>query len=144
MRGGSRHRLRADRPWLDVVSDVESVDAPAPAPASKNEVSIETANAIVRNHNGRYTTKLKLECSANGTGDCEGRLTLLTKKSYRLLGVRTPLVLASRRYAVAAGQTKSLTVRLPKGVKLLSKHHKLAAIGQTADRSEALTLKFKK
>ena len=32
-------------------------------------MSIETANAIVRNRHGRYTTKLKLECSANGTGD---------------------------------------------------------------------------
>ena len=85
-----------------------------------------------------------MRAAANGTGDCEGRLTLLTKKSYRLLGIRTPLVLASQRYNVAAGHTKTLTVRLPKGVKLLSRHHKLAAIGQTADRSEALTLKFKK
>jgi Ca2+-binding RTX toxin-like protein len=143
VRGGlGTDAAQVDR--VDVVSDVESVDAPAPAPATKNEVSVENANAIVRHRNGRYTTKIKLECSANGTGDCEGRLTLLTKKTYSLLGIRTPLVLASKRYDVAAGHTKTLTVPLPKGVKLLSRHHKLAAVAQTADRSEALTLKFKK
>ena len=107
-------------------------------------MSIETRNAIVRHQRGRYTTKLKLACSASGTGDCEGRLTILTKKSYNLFGIRTPLVLASKRYDVAAGRTETLTVRLPKGVKLLSRHHRLAAVAQTADGSEALTLKFKK
>ena len=53
-------------------------------------------------------------------------------------------MLASKRYDVAAGRTETLTVRLPKGVKLLSRHHRLAAVAQTADGSEALTLKFKK
>jgi Ca2+-binding RTX toxin-like protein len=129
---------------VDVVSDVENVDAPAPAPATKNEVSIETRNAIVRNAHGRYTTRIKLACADTGTGDCEGRLTILTKKSYNLLGIRTPLVLAAKRYDVAAGHSETLTVRLPKGVKLLAKQHKIAAVAQTADGSEALTLKFKK
>ena len=143
VRGGlGTDSAQVDR--VDVVSGVESVDAPAPAPAAKNEVSIETANAIVRYRNGRYTTKIKLDCSANGTGGCKGRLTLLTKKTYNLFGIRTPLVLASKGYNIPSGQSQTLTVRLPKGVKLLSKHHKLAAVGQTADGSEPLTLKFKK
>jgi len=145
VRGGlGTDSAQVDR--VDVVSGVESVDAPAPAPApaAKNEVSIETANAIVRYRNGRYTTRIKLECSANGVGGCKGRLTLLTKKTYNLFGIRTPLVLASKGYNIPSGQSQTLTVRLPKGVKLLSKRHKLAAVGQTADGSEALTLKFKK
>jgi hypothetical protein len=143
VRGGlGTDSAQVDR--VDVVSDVENVDAPAPAPAAKNEVSIETANALVRHRNGRYTTKVKLECSSNGVGGCKGRLTIVTKKTYNLFGIRTPLVLASRGYNVPSGRRQTVTVRLPKGVKLLSKHHKLAAVGQTADGSEAVTLKFKK
>jgi hypothetical protein len=143
VRGGlGADSAQVDR--VDVVSDVESVDAPAPAPADKNEVSVETRNAIVRNNHGRYTTKIKLECSANGTGACRGRLTILTKKSYKLFGIRTPLVLASKGYNIPSGQAQTLTVRLPKGVQLLARQHKLAAVAQTADGSEALTLKFKK
>jgi Ca2+-binding RTX toxin-like protein len=141
VRGGlGTDSAQVDR--VDVVSDVESVDAPAPA--DKNEVSVETRNAIVRNAHGRYTTKVKLACENTGTGDCEGRLTILTKKSYNLFGIRTPLVLASKRYDIAAGHSKTLTVRLPNGVKQLAKRHKIEAVAQTADRSEALTLKFKK
>jgi Ca2+-binding RTX toxin-like protein len=143
VRGGlGTDAAQVDR--VDVVSDVESIDAPAPAPVVVNTVDVRTRNANVTYKGNKATTKLKLECSDTGTGDCEGRLTILTAKSYKLFGLRTPLVLASKRYEVAAGQTKTLTVRLPKGVKLLAKNHKLGAIVQTADRSEALTLKFKK
>ena len=63
---------------------------------------------------------------------------------YKLFGIRTPLVLASKGYNIPSGQAQTLTLRLPKGVKLLARQHKIAAVAQTADGSRALTLKFKK
>jgi Ca2+-binding RTX toxin-like protein len=143
VRGGlGTDSAQVDR--VDVVSDVESVDAPAPAPVVVNTVDVRTRNAKVTYKGNRAITKIKLDCSANGTGGCKGRLTILTKKTYNLFGIRTPLVLASRGYNIPSGQSQTLTVRLPKGVKLLAMKHKIAAVGQTADGSKALTLKFKK
>jgi Ca2+-binding RTX toxin-like protein len=143
VRGGlGTDSAQADR--VDVVSDVENLDVPAPAPVAKNEVSVETRNAIVRHKHGRYTTKIKLACENTGTGDCTGRLTLITVKRYPFVGVNTQIVLGSVRYSVAAGHTKTVTVRLPKGVRSLARNHKIATIAQTADRSEALRLVVKK
>jgi hypothetical protein len=107
-------------------------------------VSVETRTAKVVYKGNKALTKIRLECSDTGTGACQGRLTILTKKTYNLFGIRTPLVLASKGYNIPSGQAQTLTVRLPKGVRLLARQHKIAAVAQTADGSEALTLKFKK
>jgi hypothetical protein len=123
---------------------VESLDVPAPAPVAKNEVSVETQNAIVRHKHGRYSTTIKLACSATGADDCEGRLTLLTKKRFRVHGVKTQLVLGSVRYDVAPGATKTVTVKLQTGVKKLAKKGFVNAVAQTADANEALALVVRK
>src|SRR5215216_3069088 len=125
-------------------SDVERLDVPPVPVIVPNTVSVLTQNAVVRTKGGRFSTKLKLECSATGVGDGAGRLTLLTRKRYRIKGVKTQLVLASLRYHVAPGKTKTLTVRLPKGAKKLARKSFVDAIAQTNDRAEALALVFKK
>jgi Ca2+-binding RTX toxin-like protein len=141
VRGGlGTDSAQVDR--VDVVSDVEQLDVP-PAPAA-NAVTVLTQNAIVRHKHGRYTTKLRLACTDTGAGDCAGRLTILTKKRYKVHGIKTRLVLGSARYRVAPGATKTVTVRLPKAVKKLARKGFLNAIAQTADGDELLALVVRK
>ena len=142
VRGGlGTDSAQVDR--VDAVSDVEVLDVPAPPAA--NQVTVLTQNAIVRHQRGRYTTRLRLACSDTGaTGDCQGRLTLLTKKRYKVHGIKTRLVLGSARYRVAPGTAKTVTVRLPKAVKKLAKRGFVDAIAQTADGDELLALVVRK
>jgi Ca2+-binding RTX toxin-like protein len=142
VRGGlGTDSAQADR--VDVVSDVENLDVPAAAPVKPNVVSVVTQGAGVRYKGKKPSVRIKLECSDTGSGDCAGRLTLITVKRYSLHGVKTQLVLGSVRYHLAAGHTKTVTVRLPKGVRALARKHNIPVVAQTADASELLALAFK-
>ena len=119
----------------DVVADVETIDAPS-AGSTATPVDVRSRNAKLTIKNRRASTKISLRCPA-GTGGCKGRLTLLTAKSFTIRGTKVRLVLGSARIDLSAGQTKKVTVRLPKGVTKLAKNGKLALLAQTASRDAA-------
>jgi Ca2+-binding RTX toxin-like protein len=121
----------------DVVSGVETIDRPAPADVTATPVDVRTRNAKLTIQNRRAWTKIALECPAAEAGGCAGRLTLVTAKTYKVAGTRVHLVLGSARFNLDAGETKKITVRLPKGVRALAKHGKIALLAQTASRDAA-------
>jgi Ca2+-binding RTX toxin-like protein len=138
---------------VDVVDGVEANDTVNPD-TSATPVDIKGRNATVRfNRRGRASVRLRLECPAAEAGGCEGRLTLLTRRSFKVAGVPVKLVLANARYDLDRGETKRITVRLPKGIRKLAKNRRIPvlantttndAAGHVAQGSERLTLKLPK
>ena len=47
------------------------------------------------------------------------------------------LVLANARYDLGAGETKRITVRLPKGIRKLAKNRRIAVLADTTTRDAA-------
>ena len=84
-------------------------------------------------------------------GGCTGTLALQTARTVSLGGTRFHAVLASRRYSLKAGQARTLKVRLPKGVRALSRRGTLSlnaittnkdAAGNLAPRSSRLAIRL--
>ena len=100
---------------------------------------------------GVYTAKIRVQCPASEAGGCAGALVLQTAKTVSLNGTRFHAIVASKRYTLQAGQTKTLKVKLPKGVRALSRRGTLSlnaittnrdAAGNLAQRSSRLAIKL--
>jgi Ca2+-binding RTX toxin-like protein len=140
--GAGNDSAQTDAPGLDVLDAVESVDAlaapPVIAPDTKGTAArIAARRAAVQIRNGRAWTRLRVACPAAEAGGCIGTVTLVSAKPVRIGDQRVAVVLGSARYALAAGRTKRVTVRLPKGVRKLAKGRALAAVAQTVTRDAA-------
>jgi hypothetical protein len=95
--------------------------------------------------------KLKVTCPAGGFAQCIGKDTLTTIKAFPA-AVRHRVSLGSARFSIAAGQTKTLTIKLThKALKLLAKVHKLKALervlahdpaGQSKTTQTTVTIKL--
>jgi Ca2+-binding RTX toxin-like protein len=119
----------------DVVDGVETVDRPAVTPADETATAVDVGRrANVQIRRGRARTRITLTCPAAEAGGCEGRLTLLTARRFRAGRVSVPLVLASARYDLDAGERTRITLRLPRGVQSLARNRQIAAVAQTVSR----------
>ena len=100
---------------------------------------------------GVYTAKIRVSCPASEAGGCKGTLVLQTARTVSLGGTRFHAIVASKRYTLNSGQAKTLKVKLPKGVRALSRRGTLSlnaittnrdAAGNLAQRSSRLAIKL--
>ncbi|MGH2970185.1 MAG: hypothetical protein ACRDK0_14155, partial [Solirubrobacteraceae bacterium] len=85
----------------------------------------------------RASTRLKISCPAAEAGGCSGTVTLFSAKRVRIGSQRVIAVLGSARYLLDAGERKTITVRLPKGLRKLASKGAVAAKAQTVTRDAA-------
>jgi Ca2+-binding RTX toxin-like protein len=133
----------ADAQTVDAVAaDVETVDRPAivTPPAAGTVTLAKTAKVK------KGTATLKLSCPAGTTG-CNGSVTLLTTKSLKAGKLKAALVLGRKSYALKAGETKSIKVKLASGTANLAKKKKLTVSARVfsqgaVERSAKVRLSF--
>jgi Ca2+-binding RTX toxin-like protein len=153
VRGGiGTDSAQADAATVDAVDGVESIDRPAPADATATPVDVQGRRANIRiNRRGRASTRIRLLCPAGETGGCEGTLTLLTNRKFRVGRVSTRVVIATKRFDLDAGERRRITVRLPKGIRSLARNRRIQtrvqtastdAAGNLAQKTERLTLRL--
>ena len=122
---------------VDVLADVENADVPPAADTQGTAVKVLSRNITSKLKRGRYTARIRVECPAAEAGGCKGTLALLTAKQVRIGGVKVQALLGSKSYTLAAGQRKTLSIKLPKGVSRLARKRKLALRAQTVSRDAA-------
>jgi Ca2+-binding RTX toxin-like protein len=139
VRGGlGNDSAQTDSPRIDVVDGVESIDRPSEDDETATPVRVLNGRApITIDRRGRASTKLRVQCPAAETGGCKGSLTLLSRKSFRIAGVRVRIVIATERFNLTPGQTKRIKIDLPKGVRKLAKNGRIATLAQTVSRDAA-------
>ena len=156
--GAGSDRAQAD--VADVLVDVETKDVPAAPAAAPAPAAADTKGTAARVldrrltsklKRGVYTAKIRVECPASEAGGCSGTLVLQTARTVSLGGTRFHAVLASKRYTLKAGQRKTVTVKLPRGVRALGRRGTLSlnaittnrdAAGNLAQRSSRLAVKL--
>jgi Ca2+-binding RTX toxin-like protein len=152
-RGGEgTDNATADRE--DVLVDVESADVPPAPPAADTTgtaARVTTKRVTSKLKKGVYTAKIRVSCPASEAGGCKGTLVLQTARTVSLGGTRFHAIVASKRYTLNSGQAKTLKVRLPKGVRAVSRRGTLSlnaittnrdAAGNLAQRSSRLAVKL--
>ena len=140
--GAGTDTAQTDLPGVDVVDSIESLDAlTAPvvtaADTKATAARVRSGASAVAVRRGRASTKLSLECPASEAGGCIGTVTLVSAKPVRIGSQRVIAVLGSARYALKAGERRSVTVRLPKGARKLAVRRAIAARAQTVTRDAA-------
>jgi Ca2+-binding RTX toxin-like protein len=136
--GAGTDSAQADRE--DVLTDVENADVPAAPPAADTQgTAARVLNKRITSKlkQGVYTAKIRVSCPASEAGGCTGVLVLQTARTVNLGGTRFHAVIASKRYTLAQGQTKTLKVKLPKGVRALSRRGTLSLNAITTNRDVA-------
>jgi len=122
-----------------VAGDVEAVDRPVVSPSPSAGVAKLVSAAKVK----KGVVSLKLSCPA-GTSGCNGSISLLTAKSFKLGKVKAQLSLGRASYSVNAGQTKTIKLKLASGTARLASKKKLAVTARLSgtEKASKLTLKF--
>jgi Ca2+-binding RTX toxin-like protein len=136
--GAGTDSAQADRE--DVLTDVENADVPAALPAADTQgTAARVLNKRITSKlkQGVYTAKIRVSCPESEAGGCTGVLVLQTARTVNLGGTRFHAVIASKRYTLAQGQTKTLKVKLPKGVRALSRRGTLSLNAITTNRDVA-------
>ena len=150
--GAGNDSVVADAGQLDILDGFEAVDrtpnvTPPPVDTRTRPVTIRGATVKVN----RGIASIKLSCPAFSPGDCAGSLAVRTAKRIKLAGVKTTLQLASVRYNIAPGSSKTLKVKLATGSQRLAdrkRRLKVLAVastgpaGKIAQSSRRLTLTF--
>jgi hypothetical protein len=111
-----------------VAADVENVDR---SKSGAKALLIDGKAKV----NRRYRAELELTCDDSAIEGCEGRLSLLAKA--KIGGKRLEVLLATARYDLDAGESKTVTVRIPKYAKKLAKNRKLKVKAQAVARNAA-------
>ena len=150
--GAGTDSATADRE--DVLVDVENQDVTAAPPAADTTgtaARVRNRRITSKLKKGVYTAKIRIECPASEPGGCSGVLALQTARKVRLGGTSFNALVASKRYTLQSGQRKTLSVKLPKGVRALSRRGTLSvnaittnrdAAGNLAQRSSRLAIKL--
>ena len=150
--GAGTDSATADRE--DVLVDVENQDVTAAPPAADTTgtaARVRNRRITSKLKRGVYTAKIRIECPATEPGGCSGVLALQTARKVRLGGTSFNALVASKRYSLQSGQSKTLRVKLPKGVRALSRRGTLTvnaittnrdAAGNLAQRSSRLAIKL--
>jgi Ca2+-binding RTX toxin-like protein len=118
----------------DSVAGIEAVDRPVVAPAPP--AGVATIGKTVKVKKG--VASLTVSCPG-GTAGCNGTVSLLTAKPVKLGRVRAQLLLGRASFALKAGETKTIKVKLASGAAKLAKKKKLAAV---TDANAKVTLRF--
>jgi Ca2+-binding RTX toxin-like protein len=128
----------------DVWDSIEHVDAPVIAPPPPPPAADTTATPVrvsgtgkVKVRGGRASVKLTVSCPPAEAGGCKGSLQLFTAKPVRIGSDRVIVRLGGARYTLGAGGRRSLTIKLPKGVRKLAKGRSLSARAETLTRDAA-------
>jgi len=146
LRGGAgTDSAQADALGIDVWETVEAADVPPvvppvvtpPADTKATAALVRTARPAVTIRRGRASTRISVECPAAEAGGCKGTLTLLSAKPVRIGSAKVIAVLGSARYSLRAGERKTVTVALPKGVRKLAVKRAIAARAQTVTSDAA-------
>ena len=141
VRGGAgADSAQTDQTTVDAIDGVESLDAlPAAQPADTKGTAaiVRTRRAKVAIRRGRASTRLSIACPAAEAGGCRGTVTPPTAKPVRIGSHRVIAVLGSARYSLRAGQSRTVTIALPKGVKKLAVSSAISARAQTVTRDAA-------
>jgi Ca2+-binding RTX toxin-like protein len=146
VRGGTgTDSAQTDLATVDVIDSIEALDAlqppvvapPAPVDAKATAATVRTRRANIAIRRGRATTRLSIACPAAEAGGCVGTVTLLSAKKVKIGSARVIAVLGSARYSLRAGQRRTVTVALPKGVRKLAVKKAISARAQTVTRDAA-------
>ena len=135
------HRLgRADATTIDAVAaDVECVDrrgrTPAPLRPGRGEAAQD------RQGQRKGVASIKLSCPA-GTAGCNGSVALFSTKTIKVGKLKAKLELGRKSFAVGAGQSKTIKVKLAPGTAKLAKKKKLAVTARVGEKTSKLTLAF--
>ena len=159
----------ADNPSLDILDGFESVDrtpnddprpadapppgngppADVPPPVDTSTRPVTIRGGTVKVSRTKRTASIKVSCPAASSGNCTGSLDVLTAGGVKFAGLKVVLKLGSARYDVAPGATRTVRVKLAKGVERIADRKgnlKVRAIastgdsGKTASSSQRLTL----
>jgi Ca2+-binding RTX toxin-like protein len=136
--GAGADNATADRE--DVLVDVETADVPPAPPAADTTgtaARVTTKRVTSKLKKGVYTAKVRVSCPASEAGGCNGTLVLQTARTVSLGGTRFHAIVASKRYSLQGGQAKTLKVKLPKGVRALSRRGTLTVNAITTNRDAA-------
>ncbi|HYF27769.1 MAG TPA: calcium-binding protein [Baekduia sp.] len=107
----------------DTTAGCETIAATAGPDAKALAATVRTISARIRA--GRVG--LALACPAAEAGGCRGTVTLRTASAVRVGGVRASVVLGSARFALRAGQRRTVSVKLASGARRLARGGRLAA-----------------
>jgi hypothetical protein len=122
---------------LSVVLEVDGPGTPAPPGSSTTTTSTPGQQTRARFAGVRLSrrtlkvgrsgrARIPVSCPAAASGSCGGTLVLRTIHPVRMAGPR--LKLASARFAVSVGRTKSVLVRISRGGgRALARHHRVSA-----------------
>src|SRR4051812_21869773 len=146
--GAGTDSAKAD--FVDAVApDVENVDR---GKSGANALLIAKKGKITLKKR-KFSAKLGLTCDATALEGCKGSLSMLTARKVRIGRVAVQVRLAGARYNLRAGQKRTLTVKLPKGIRALTRKGVLKvkvqavardALGNTTTATRTVSLKLEK
>ena len=150
VRGGTG----TDSAKVDAVDAVDGVETLDRGKTGANAL-VFRKNPKLLLKNGVYSAKVAVTCDATALEGCKGTLSLLTSGKVRIGAGRRSVQarLGSARYSLKAGQKKTLTIKLGKGLRPLIKKNVLKvkaqavsrdAAGNTTTRTANLSLKLDK
>jgi hypothetical protein len=135
--------------------DVENKDltaGPAAPDTQGTAARVRGRRITSKLRRGVYTARIRIECPASEPAGCRsGVLALRTARKVSLGGTRFNALIATKRYSLQSGQRRTLRVRLPKGVRALSRRGTLSlnaittnrdAAGNLAQRSSRISIKL--
>jgi hypothetical protein len=146
----------ADAGQLDILDGFEAVDRTpevtpppvvTPLPVDTRTRPLTITGGTVKVKSG--AASITLSCPAISPGNCTGSLALRTAKPVTLAGLKVTVPLASARYTIAPGASKTLKVKLATGSRRLADGNgrlKVLAVASTgrqgtiAQSSRRLTL----
>jgi Ca2+-binding RTX toxin-like protein len=156
--GAGTDLARTDEPGVDALDGIEILDALGDAGAAPGDAAPGGAGAgdagaapgdaaaapalrvvtrrvkLQRRRGGGYVARIRVSCPAAATDGCQGRLDLLTARAVRVAGTRARVTLGRARYDLDAGQSRTLTLRLPAKVNRYDRRGRLAARARTSTR----------
>jgi Ca2+-binding RTX toxin-like protein len=143
-----------DSAKVDAVDAVDGVETLDRGKAGANALAFGKTRTLLLK-NGVYSAKVAVTCDATALEGCKGTLSLLTSGKVRIGAGRRSVQarLGSAKYNLKAGQKKTLTIKLGKGLRPLIKKNVLKvkaqavardAAGNTTTRTANLSLKLDK
>ena len=121
--GSGNDSVVADTPDLDILDGFETVDRTRVDPPATVDTATRPVNigrGTVKVSRSARVAAIKVSCPADSPGSCTGSLTLRTAHRVRVAGISVILELGSVRYDLAPGTSKTLKVKLARGVERLA------------------------
>jgi Ca2+-binding RTX toxin-like protein len=137
----------------DVLDGIESADVGAGADVKGTAIQVRTKRINSKLKKGIYSARVEILCPAAEAGGCKGTLALQTAKAVSIGGVKVTALVGSKSYSLQAAQTRTLSIKLPKGIRKFAKKVTLSlravstsrdAAGNVATGSSKLTVKLRK